>query len=52
MACPVAPRVARWAPGAWSSVLPFVLRLNETDWQFLNLGYERIPAPGWPPNLS
>ena len=41
-----------WQPGATNEVVPLVMRLNGEHWRVLNLGYERIPSPGWPPALS
>jgi hypothetical protein len=40
-----------WAPGASAEVVPVLMRLTERRWRVLNLGYETIPQPGWPPKL-
>lgn len=40
-----------WAPGAVAEVVPLLMRLSEEVWRVLNLGYETIPEPGWPPKL-
>ncbi len=41
-----------WPPGATSEVVPLVMHLAEGRWCVVNLGYERVPVPGWPPALS
>lgn len=41
-----------WAPGAAADVLPLVMRLMDDVWRVLNLGYEAVPVPGWPPKLG
>lgn len=45
------PEGGQWEPGAASSAVPLVMHLAEDRWRVLNLGYERIPEPGWPPAL-
>lgn len=40
-----------WEDGAEAYVLPLVMRLEGNEWQLLNLGYEAVPSPGWPPQL-
>jgi hypothetical protein len=40
-----------WAPEAASEVVPLVMRLTDDAWRVLNLGYEALPEPGWPPKL-
>lgn len=46
------PEGGRWEPGASSSAVPVVLHLDGERWKVMNLGYERIPEPGWPPTLA
>jgi len=46
------PEGGLWQPGTSSEVVPLVMRLNGNHWRVLNLGCERVPAPGWPPALS
>lgn len=45
------PQDGIWLPGATAQVVPVVLRLGDRGWQVLNLGYDRVPQPGWPPAL-
>lgn len=46
------------ADGLWpenatgSSVVPIVMRFADGEWVVANLGYDVLPAPGWPPRLS
>ncbi len=40
-----------WAPEAASEVVPLVMRLTDDAWRVLNLSYEALPEPGWPPKL-
>lgn len=40
-----------WPAGASAEVVPVVMHFSEGRWRVLNLGYESIPEPGWPPQL-
>ena len=46
------PERGRWKPDETSLVRPLVLRLVGSEWKILNLGYDQIPEPGWPPKLG
>ncbi|GAB2756496.1 hypothetical protein [Sinomonas soli] len=41
-----------WKPGGSSEVVPMVMSLSHGEWKVLNLGYEAIPTPGYPPALN
>lgn len=40
-----------WQPGESQDVVPLVMRHSAGRWRLLNLGYEHVPEPGWPPTL-
>lgn len=40
-----------WEDGAEAEVLPLLMQLVGDEWQVMNLGYEAVPIPGWPPQL-
>lgn len=46
-----APEGGAWKPNESSEVVPLVLRIVDSEWKILNLGYDTIPEPGWPPQL-
>lgn len=46
------PTGGSWEPGESSEVIPLVMCLSEGGWKVLNLGYEAIPTPGYPPALD
>lgn len=45
------PEGGQWEPGTESLALPMVMHLDGGRWKVMNVGYERIPEPGWPPTL-
>jgi hypothetical protein len=40
-----------WQPRTTVEVVPVVMHLAHGTWYVMNLGYEHIPVPGWPPTL-
>ncbi|WP_422116534.1 TIGR02391 family protein [Brachybacterium sp. UNK5269] len=40
-----------WQPGESQETVPLVMRHSAGRWRLLNLGYEQVPEPGWPPAL-
>lgn len=40
-----------WQPNETRDVVPLVMRHSAGRWRLLNLGYEYVPQPGWPPAL-
>lgn len=46
-----APEGGVWEEGVEADALPLVMQLDDGEWQVLNLGYEAVPMPGWPPKL-
>lgn len=46
-----APSSGVWEAEADSEAAPLVMRLTDDEWQVMNLGYEAVPVPGWPPRL-
>lgn len=40
-----------WPAGASAEVVALMMRLSGSHWRVLNLGYEAVPIPGWPPQL-
>ncbi|MGB7981550.1 MAG: TIGR02391 family protein [Candidatus Nanopelagicales bacterium] len=50
-ALPEVPESGLWQPGETRDVVPLVMRHSAGRWRLLNLGYEFVPEPGWPPAL-